>query len=367
MTATDDHRSVRRGQVAAHARGLGLDGVLVHSWHRHQVGWLTGYSPGYVTNRALLWIGADDTATLGVRFPYDLTRARSTGLAVVAGCRPTDVLPSGVSRVGIIGGDLAVDETLPEIIQGTTALGIETTDLRSFAEDLQERKLPGEIAGLARAARIGATALEVFGDGAPVDLDDFAVAARIEESCRRAGARRAVCLVGVGSGAEVTESSGIVIGRTDPVGLELTLYADEWCMHVNRQLLPAEDDADTVEAVRVCSTARGRMLAAMRVGMRVDDLIHVGDQELDRANLLPYKEYDFGHGLAADTPTHPRLVPGTGRSLSVDSVMALHVAIRVPDGPTGFVGGPVLLAARGAVELLPDSSWAAQTASGGIR
>jgi Xaa-Pro aminopeptidase len=271
------------------------------------------------------------------------------------------VLPRGLRRIGLVSGDLAVDETTPALLDELRKAGIEHVDLRAVVDDLQEAKLPGEIAALRHAGEVAAAAMNSWGDTAPVGKTDFAVAAAIEATARSAGARRAYCLVGTGPGAVVSECLGTVIGPRDAVGLELTMYVDEWCMHVNIQLRAGESVLEDERAQAVCAQARAAMLAVMRPGVPIDDVVAVGDAVLASAGLLEAKEYDFGHGLAGDTPAHPRLVSGTGRVLCDQAVTALHVAVRVPGGTTGFVGGPVVVGQSGAEELNPSAPWAVLT------
>jgi hypothetical protein len=73
--------------------------------------------------------------------------------------------------------------------------------------------------------------------------------------------------------------------------------------------------------------------------------------------VLAYKAYDFGHGVGADTPEQPWLIEGTERSVRQGSVIAVHVALRRPEGGTAFIGGPVVVESSGTRELVPDALW----------
>ena len=74
-------------------------------------------------------------------------------------------------------------------------------------------------------------------------------------------------------------------------------------------------------------------VAALRPGTAVDDVVAAGVRHLA----------DFGHGVGADTPEHPRLLYGTGRRIEAGMVLAVHVAVRRPGAETAFIGGPVVL------------------------
>jgi Xaa-Pro aminopeptidase len=90
----------------------------------------------------------------------------------------------------------------------------------------------------------------------------------------------------------------------------------------------------------------------------VDEVVLAGDRMLAEHGLLDAKEYDFGHGVGADTPEHPRLILDTNRMVELGSVIAVHVAIRRPGADTAFVGGPVLVEDSGVRELVPAAPWA---------
>jgi hypothetical protein len=73
--------------------------------------------------------------------------------------------------------------------------------------------------------------------------------------------------------------------------------------------------------------------------------------------MLGAIEYDFGHGLGADTPELPLLQAGVRRSIEPGTVLAVHVAVREPNGPTAFVGGPVAVDETGVFELVKGAAW----------
>jgi Xaa-Pro aminopeptidase len=101
---------------------LELDALLVYSWKRGQVRYISGYKPDYVANVAMVVVPLSGMPTLLIRFPFDLERARKmswfddirasgdfAGLArdCVAVLRERG---ANLHRIGLVTGDFVVDE-----------------------------------------------------------------------------------------------------------------------------------------------------------------------------------------------------------------------------------------------------------------
>jgi Xaa-Pro aminopeptidase len=351
--------AIRREQLTAQLRALRLQGALIYSRRRSAVTWLSGYAPGFISNSAALWIPAGGEPTLGVAFPFEIDRAHRTGLRTQVMKSPVGLVPQSVRRLGILSRDLAVDETTPALLEGLAQRGIDHVDLASWANEAREIKTREEVQALTEAARIADLALRA---AAPIHVGetDYAVAARVEAAARAAGALRCLCLVGFGDGSFVTEATGKRLEPHEAAGLEVSLYAHGAFMHVNTTVAGAPTRPVDSRAIAVCREARAVLIAAMRPGAPVDAVVAAGDGVLQRHQLLPHKEYDFGHGLGCDTPEYPQLITGTGRTVRPGAVVAVHVMLRRSGGETAMVGGPVLIGTSGAAELLPDAIWAQQ-------
>jgi Xaa-Pro aminopeptidase len=347
-----------RGRLHAEVLRRGLDGALVYSWERGAVTWFTSYFPGFRTNYAALWLPAKGEPVLGTRHPYEDRRASAvSGLRCVGGIKPIDLVPSECQSVGLVGGDFAVDETPPSLLAALRARGVAAHDLTASVDDWRSVKSASEIDALTYVAEIGELALQAAGTRARQGETDFEIAARVENAARRSGAARVLCLLGIGDGAVVTEARGVRVGAHDPVGLEFTICVDGFWMQVNGTLPPETPRERDRRALHVCHEARRAIVDALVPGASIDDVVAAGDRVLDERGVLAYKEYDFGHGVGADTPEYPWLIGGTGRTVRRGSVITVHVAIRRPEGETAFVGGPVVVDASGARELVPDVSW----------
>lgn len=347
----------RCDRLAAEAAARGLDGVIVHSWRRGAVAWFTGYDPGFVTNHATLWVPSSGSPCLGVRFPFDAERARRrSGMNVREGAAPVDLVPPGATRVGVVGGDMAVDELPWSAVDLLRQRGTAVEDVKDVVDEWRAVKSPEEVDRLRHAARVAHESLIDLEHRSLVGRTDFDIAADVEFRARTRGATWCRCLVGIGDGAAVTEACGAVVLDRAPVSVEITLVADQACTHVNVTAAPGRVvDARAEEA---CRSTRRFLLAAMLPGTAVDDVVAAGDARLAEQDLLAFKEYDFGHGVGHDTPEHPRLVKGTGKSLVAAMVVAVHVAVRRPGGETAFIGGPVVVTASGVEELVSEAPWA---------
>lgn len=356
---TPQMQHFRRERLRALAQDRDFDGILVFAWRRGTCCWFTGYNPGFATNYAALWQPALGDPVLAVRFPFESERAGRSGVSVAAGRSPLESMPTSTKRVGVVGGDLAIDETPGWLRDGLHDRRVEVADVAAEVDEWRATKNDDDLADLRVAADVGAAALEAAGTSV-VGESDFAIAARIEAAGRAAGAFRISCLVGVGDGAVVTEAQGRIVADGEPVGIELTLWASGACSHMNDTIMPSVPKRHQVHAVAVCREARVAMFDALRPGALVDDVVARGNAVLERYGLFEAKEYDFGHGLGCDTPEHPRMVLGTRRSIQAGNVLALHVAVRRPGAETAFIGGPVVVREHGAEELAAGARWTTQ-------
>lgn len=357
MTGGTEHVE-RRRRLAAEARRRGLAGVLIFSWRRRNLTWLTGYWPGYVTNWAAAWINADGDMELGVRFPFEAERAsRQSGECARPVERPAELVPAEAERIGLVCGDFEIDETPARLLRELAAAGIATIDLGQLVSAWRTKKTWAEIEAGRKAANIAYRALQTAAAALVPGTRDFEIAGRAEFAARRAGAERALCLVGMRRGEVITEPHGRVLEANQPVGLEFTLHTSDACGHVCTTHLPDEPRDDDHHALSTCLAARAAILAELVPGRAVKHAVRAGDAILADANLLDTKEYDFGHGVGLDLPELPRLTNEASGVVEAGMLLAVHVGVRADAGPTAFVGGPVAIDEDGARELLPSALW----------
>ncbi|MFJ2203130.1 M24 family metallopeptidase [Streptomyces violaceusniger] len=344
----------RRERIRTHAAESGLDGVLIHSWRRGAVTAVSGFAAGFVTNTASLWLPVDDEPVLGVRFSFEAERAgEQSGLRTVASVGGDDLRPASARRIGVICGDTAVSDGRAAIIERLSGERVDVADLTSWFDEQREDKSEAEISGLRRAAHVGDLALRAASAAATGDTD-FTVAMHVEARARSLGAMRAECLVGFGRGTVVTEPHGATLADGDAIGLELNMVHGGFFSHVQATVLPEEPDDIEARAVDLARRARNAVVSALKPGVPVGAAVRAGDAILESAGLSAAKEYDFGHGIGFDTPEHPRLLTDSDRTIRGSSVVAVHCGLRRPEGETAYTGGPVLVRAAGASDLVDE-------------
>ena len=100
----------------------GLDALVIYSWKRGQVTYLSGYWPGYVANMAMVILPQEGEPSLLIRLAFDLERAkrmswindiRTVGTLSNFPVYCGKILRKGgirTGKVGFVAGDATVDE-----------------------------------------------------------------------------------------------------------------------------------------------------------------------------------------------------------------------------------------------------------------
>ena len=152
---------------------LGLDALLVYSWKRGQVRYVSGYKPNYVANVAMVVVPSLGEPTLLIRFPFDMERARK--MSWLADIRASGDFPglardcqtvlrerSGeIDRIGLVSGDFVVDEmphSLYEMLKAALPES-EFVPALSIFENARLRKSPAEAELTRDSARVADAAL----------------------------------------------------------------------------------------------------------------------------------------------------------------------------------------------------------------
>jgi Xaa-Pro aminopeptidase len=260
--------------------------------------------------------------------------------------------------MGLISGDLAIDEAPPALISGLASKGIEVVALNDVLDQWRSVASAEDLVALRWLTKTCNEAFEQIGPGLPVGDCDFEIASGVESVLRRAGAERVMCLTGIGPDAIVTEPSGAVVGIDDVLSLEVTAHGRSVCVQACHTVGPDRLSPASVAARQAVDRCRAAIKSRIVPGGMVSAAVDAGMEELATLGFDHAVEYDFGHGVGADTPELPRLRPGAAGTFTKGSVIVVHVALRDRQRGTWFEGGPVLLEQSGPVELVPGMCWA---------
>ncbi len=281
------------------------------------------------------------------------------------------MLPAGARTIGIVAGDLAIDELPAALGRELIRAGIAHQRLDGELNAWRAIKREPEIAALRRRRRLAPRPCGPAASGsrrasAPRrrpcprrrrrGCDDFALAAAVEGAARARGATRALCLVGAGERAVVTEPHGAPLPPGGAVAVELTIQLADGSGHVCHTYTDGPAAARNRAARESCEAARAAIVAALRPGASADAAVAAGESALARRGLLSSRSHDFGHGIGLETPERPRLLAGLGERIDAGNVIAVHVGLR-GDAGTHLSGGPVVVGADGAQELLRSAPW----------
>ena len=143
------HFEDRLEKIRTAMRKENLDGLLVYSWKRGQVRYVTGYHPNYVANVAAVVIPVSAPPAMWIRFGFDLERARGqswiedifasgnmNSLALDTATAIRDRISSN-GKIGLVTGDGMMEE-MPRTFFQTIKNELPNTDFTEAEPILQE-------------------------------------------------------------------------------------------------------------------------------------------------------------------------------------------------------------------------------------
>ncbi len=347
--------------------GQGLDALLVYSWKRGQVRYVTGYTPNYIANVAAVVLPASGEPAMFIRFPFDLERARRAcwfenvqasgdispiGRDVVA-CLRRLGLADG-ARIGLVTGDGAMDElpyTLYRQIEADLPLA-ELVDARSLVMDLRQIKSPAEFALLRRSARVADAAVEAASLAIAPGVDEFAVAAAVEGAARLRGATAWLpAIAGRASRELIGPPEPAALPDDDMTIVEFAVEVDGYWTQVARTFAPGGPTPAQKAVYRAVYQAYQAEVRACRPGVPFGAIAQAAEESLAASGFGEHSEHDYGHGIGLDLPEPPRIGLDDTAVVEPGMVLVLHPALRVPGVGGAFIGGTVLVHADRAEEI----------------
>jgi len=336
-----------------------LDALLIYSWKRGQVRYLTGYTPNYVANVAAVVLPIRGDPAMFIRFPFDLERARRA-------CWFEDVRASGdVSgigrdvarhlgqagldaggRVGLVTGDGVMDE-LPYTLHRQIAAElprVEWADARGLVMEVRLIKNQAEFGALRHSARVADAAVEAARPVIKPGTEEFLVAAAVESAAR---SRRATAWLSAIAGRASQDLIGPpeseALPGDDLTIVEFAVEVQGYWTQVARTFAsgpPTEQQKAIYQAVYAAYQAE---VKACRPGAALGDIARAAEDTLAASGLGGCSEHDYGHGIGLDLPEPPRIGIDDTATVQPGMVIVLHPALRVPGVGGAFIGGTVLV------------------------
>lgn len=366
MSITKEEYMARLTRIRQAMADEGLDALLVYSWKRGQVRYVSGYAPNYVANVAMAVIPQRQPPTLFIRFPFDLERARAM-------CWFDDVRASGDvsavgrdaaarlrelklnrSRVGLVSGDGTIDELPYTLYQQLRDDVPDATfsDARSLVMDVRLTKSLAEFTLLERSAEVADAAVAAGEAVLASDISEYTIVAAVEAAARAAGADDyLVAIASQGTRELIGPPENKVIEPRAVVILEVAPWVEGYLTQVARTFVVGEPSA---EQRAIHEAVHRAYLAAVDAACPGKTLGAVGQAAyavLNAAGYASYVEHDVGHGVGLDLPEPPSVELGSDFVIQEGMALVLHPAVRVPGVGGAFVGGTVLITKDGPVPI----------------
>jgi Xaa-Pro dipeptidase len=344
----------------------GLDALLVYSWKRGQVHYVSGYVPNYLANVAMVVLPRFEDPTLFIRFPFDLDRARSMcwfddvrasgDVAAVgrdAAARLRELKLDGW-RIGLVSGDAVMDElpyTLYQQLQAELPAA-QFSDRRELMMNIRLTKSQAEFALLKQSAAVADAAIAAGKRVLAPGTSEHTIVAAVEAAARDAGAENyLVAIAGEGTKELIGPPEDKIIQSGAVVILEVAVQVKGYWTQVARVFVAGKPTSEQRAISRAVVRAYQAAVEAACPANPLQEVHQAAQAVLGRAGYADYVEHDTGHGIGVDMPEPPRVELGISAPIRVGMALVLHPAVRVPGVGGAFVGGTVLITQDGPVPI----------------
>jgi Xaa-Pro dipeptidase len=348
----------RLSAIRARMADQELDALLIYSWKRGQVRYLTGYAPNYVANVAAVVLPAEGDPAMFIRFPFDLKRARRA-------CWFEDVRASGDvsgigrdvarhlrdcrldgARIGLVTGDGVMDElpyTLHQQITAELPLA-KWVDARGLVMEARLIKSPAEFEALGRSAQVADAAVDTARGVMTPGTEGFLVAAAVESAARSRRATTWLTAIASRASRDLIGPPGAeALPGDDMTIVEFAVEVEGYWTQVARTFAPGQPTARQKAIYHAVYSAYRAEVTACRPGAALGDIARAAEEAFAAAGFGGVSEHDYGHGIGLDLPEPPRIGVDDTATVRVGMAIVLHPALRVPGVGGAFIGGTVLV------------------------
>ncbi|MGQ9502642.1 MAG: M24 family metallopeptidase [Anaerolineae bacterium] len=344
---------------------MGLDALLVYSWKRSQVRYLSGYKPNYVANVAMLIVLPDEDPILLVRFPFDLERARKVSWlqdiqasgdleGLVRDCQAIleNAIPAG-SLIGLVGGDSVVNELPHQVYEmlNQALPGHRLVSAPFILEQARMRKSTAEAELVHESARVADATLAAARSMAQAGRSEYEIIAAAEATARTLGAEEILSVIASAAWELIRPPEARTLGEDEMLVAEFAVQVGGYFTQVPGVFHTGMPSAEQREMYSVAYAGYLAGVQATCPGHTIGDVAKAELAVLEDSGWLEWHAYDLGHGDGLDHPEVPAITPESDVPIEPGMVLCIHPGLRKPGVGGVFVGGTVLVEQDGAIPL----------------
>jgi Xaa-Pro aminopeptidase len=335
-----------------------LDALLIYSQKRSHVRYISGYSPNYHTNAALVLLPLRRDPMMWVKFAFDVPRAKNTSW--IADIRPsfdedTNALVSDCAkavrqlrldqgRLGIVASDLAIDE-MSISLDNAIRSELPKADLQPASDLLNAVRLiksPAEIRSIRSATQVAESVVEALRRSIRPGGTDLDAVTSAERVARAAGARCDIIIS--------TDASRLAFPplrskfhRKSVVTCEITIELDGYWVQICRTLSVGRASAVQKEIFAASRQAYEASVAAANAGKTICSVWQAIMQSLSGNGLDKAVQYGAGHGIGTDLPELYAVTEHCDSEIRPNMILVLHPGVWAANRGAGWTGGPIVV------------------------
>ncbi len=219
---------------------------------------------------------------------------------------------------------------------------------------LRERKSADEIEILAQAAKQADVAMQAAVNACRVGATEAEVAEAVQKSFRQSGAESADFII-VGAGANGAfphhHSSATRLKVGDAIVIDIGATHRGYKSDITRMVYLGKPTQEFMQAYNAVLDANQRAMAAVKPGIRAEEIDRIGRSVLESAGLGQYFTHRLGHGLGLDGHETPWIMHGNATILEEGMVFSIEPGVYFP-GKYGIrIEDIVLVTANGVRNL----------------
>lgn len=335
-----------------------LDALLIYSQKRAHVTYISGYSPNYHTNSALLLLPLRQDPLLWIKFAFDLTRAKATSwiqdirvgpsedtLALVTECaKMVRQLRLDRSRIGLVASDIAVDEwsvSLDQFIRSEMPK-VQFEPASDLLNSIRLIKSDTEIKYVHQAAQLADGVVDALQKAIQPGKSDLSAMTAAEQTARKEGARCDI-IISTDQAKLAFPPVNAKFHKRSVITCEITIQLNGYWVQVCRTFSIGRPSEAQREVFAASSRAYQAGLEAARCGNTVANVWQAIHETISRDGWKNFGQYGIGHGIGLDLPELYPIEHAYAAPLGRNMVFVVHPGIWIRGQGTAWTGGPIVI------------------------